>query len=116
MEQRCAAAAEQMSLLPAVKAPEISTVQLQKEIPDWLARWELARVLSYVKRYEEAVSEYRKLIREKPNLAEARIELANVLFWQGKKEQALKEMEAVPSGAMSDKAKVLMADLYAAQK
>lgn len=111
-----ASATEQVSGIPAVKAPGIAAMESKKEIPDWLARWELARVLSYAKRYDEAVAEYRKLIREKPALAEARIEMANVLFWQGKSSDALKELEAIPPGAMSDKSRVLMADLYVAQK
>lgn len=101
---------------PAVKAPPITLMETRNEIPDWLARWELARVLSYTKRYEEAVTEYEKLLRARPSLTEAQVEKANVLFWMGKQQQALKELEAVPAAAMSDPARVLMADLYSAQK
>ncbi|MEI8173098.1 MAG: tetratricopeptide repeat protein [Deltaproteobacteria bacterium] len=109
-------AAQQESRVPAVKAPEIVTTESKEEIPDWLARWELARVLSYVKKYDESVMEYKKLIREKPSLVEAKIEMANVMYWQGKMSDALKELEAIPVRAMTDKTRVLMADLYVHQK
>jgi tetratricopeptide (TPR) repeat protein len=101
--------------VPAVRPPAAVEAQIE-EIPDWLARWELARVLSYLKQYDDSVAEYRKLIREKPALAEARLEMAQVLFWQGKADDALVEMEKVPSAQMNDGSRELMADLYRSQK
>lgn len=115
-QMKLATAAQRESLAPAVKAPETVTMESKEEIPDWLARWELARVLSHIKRYDESLIEYRKLIREKPALVEARIEMANVLFWQGKMSDALRELEAIPTKEMTDKTRVLMADLYVVQK
>jgi tetratricopeptide (TPR) repeat protein len=91
-------------------------MESKEEIPDWLARWELARVLSYVKRYDESVTEYKKLLREKPVLAEARIEMVHVLYAQGKNDEALRALESVSRKVTNDKASVLMADLYRAQK
>lgn len=111
-----ATAAQQESLVPAVKAPEIVTTESKEEIPDWLARWELARVLSYVKKYDESVMEYKKLIRERPTLVEAKVEMAKILYWQGKMSVALMELETIPVDAMTDNTRVLMADLYAAEK
>ena len=102
-------------LAPAVRPPAAGEAQIE-EIPDWLARWELARVLSYMKQYDDALTEYRKLIRQKPALAEARVEMAQVLFWQGKADDALVEMEKVPSAQMNDGSQELMADLYRSQK
>jgi len=101
---------------PAVKAPDITAMESKEEIPEWLARWELARVLSYMKRYDESVTEYRKLLREKPALAEARVEMAHALYVHGKNDEALRELESVPQKVTSDKARLLMADLYRAQK
>ena len=69
-----------------------------QEIPDWMARWELARVLSYAGRHEESVTEYRKLLKERPDLPKARIELAKVLFWQKKAGEALAVLEGVCQG------------------
>lgn len=85
-------------------------------IPDWMARWELAKVLSYVKKYDESVAEYRKVIREKPDLPKVRIELANVLFWSGKPDKALIELKSVSTDEIDEKTKVLLADLYITQK
>jgi len=110
------ALAQKSPPLPAVKAPGIPAMESREEIPDWLARWELARVLSYVKRYDESVAEYRKLVREKPALSEARAEMAQVLYTQGKNDEALRELESVPQKAINDKTKILMADLYRVQK
>ncbi|HCK99116.1 MAG TPA: hypothetical protein DHW42_03310 [Candidatus Marinimicrobia bacterium] len=92
------------------------TGNITGEIPNWMARWELAKVLSYVKKYDEADAEYRKVIQEKPVLHKVRIELANVLFWWGKPDEALIELERVPTDAIDEKTKVLLADLYIGQK
>ncbi|MHB8907538.1 MAG: tetratricopeptide repeat protein [Syntrophales bacterium] len=87
-----------------------------EEIPAWQARWELARVLSWLKRYDESITEYRKVIQEKPALSEAREEMARVLFWQGKAEAALVELERIPAGKINDGTRELMADLYRSNK
>ncbi|MBU1053544.1 MAG: tetratricopeptide repeat protein [Proteobacteria bacterium] len=85
-------------------------------IPDWQARWELARVLSYVKRYNESIAEYRKVLKEKPDLYEARSELANVLVWHGKQDEAIKELHLIPIDKTDDKTQLLIADLLVQQK
>jgi len=115
-QMNLAMAAQQESPVPAVKAPETVTTGSKEIIPDWLARWELARVLSYVKKYDESVMEYKKLITERPTLVEAKIEMANVLYWQGKMSDSLRELETIPVKAMTDKTRLLMADLYVDQK
>lgn len=96
-------------------SPPVIT-QKKEEIPDWLARWELAKVLSYSKRYEESVAEYKKLLKEKPDLNEARAELANVLFWQGKNNESLAVLEQIPAKDIDDNTRIIMADLYIARK
>jgi len=105
-------------------APSIPTISFSKpkklkpgeEIPDWMARWELPRVLSYAKRYDESITEYRKVLKEKPELVEARVELAKVLFWKGDGQSALKTLEQIPSKNITGDAEVLMADLFVTQK
>lgn len=87
-----------------------------EEIPDWLARWELAKVLSNVKRYDESILEYRKLLREKPELSKARVELANVFYWKGDREKALETLEKVPPKDVDEGGRLLMADIYVANK
>jgi len=97
---------------PVQPAPE----SLQEEIPDWKARWELARLLSYVKRYEESLVEYERVLEEKPDLWEAKVELAQVLYWSGRQSEASRTLEAIPAGHMDERARLLMADLYVARK
>ncbi len=81
-----------------------------------MARWELARVLSYAGRHEESVTEYRKLLKEKPDLPKARIELAKVLFWQKKAGEALTVLEGVDARQLDVDSVLLMADLYRDRK
>jgi len=100
---------------PALRTPEAVKAG-SEEIPDWIARWELARVLSYLKRYDESTVEYRKLIKEKPSLAEARAEMAQVLFWQGRPDDALEELERIPPASLNEETREILADLYRAQK
>jgi len=85
-------------------------------IPDWQARWELARVLSYTGKYDESILEYQKLLREKPDLPEARVELANVYFWKGDKDQALGILERIPPKDVNEEERLLMANIYMANK
>ena len=87
-----------------------------EKIPDWVARWELARVLSYAKRYDESITEYGKVLKEKPDLVEAKVELAKVLFWKGDGKTALKTLEQIPPKNITGDTKVLMADLFVTQK
>lgn len=87
-----------------------------KEIPDWQARWELARLLSYLKRYDQSLAEYEKVLRERPDLLDARVEMALVYSWRGDAERALAIFRQIPAEKMDDRAKIAMADAYAAGK
>jgi len=90
--------------------------QTMEVIPDWQARWELARLLSYVKRYSESIDHYRQVLKEKPDLLEAQIELANVLVWAGRPKDARTALETVPFDQLDDKNLLLLGDAYAAEK
>lgn len=90
--------------------------QLGETIPDWQARLELARLLSYLKRYDESIAEYEKVLRERPDFVEARTEMGRVLFWSGKRREALQTLEQVPLEKMDDQTRTVLADLYGAQK
>lgn len=86
-----------------------------EEIPDWQARLELARLLSYTERYEEAVEQYRRVIRKNPDLAEARMELARVLYWMGNVEEAEQMFASVPEKDLPAEVRLEMADIYLAR-
>lgn len=102
--------------VPAVDPPSLQFEKSQDEIPDWLARWELARVLSYMEKYDESIEEYVKLLEEKPKLWEARSEMATILYWSGKHEASLKELSAIPPRELPEQAQILLAELYTARK
>ena len=97
------------------KLPKAGTIAFGEEIPDWTARWELAKVLSYIKRYDESVSQYEKLLKEKPDLVEARLELARVMYWKGDAKGAMGVLEQIPGKNISGDTKILMGDLYMMQ-
>ncbi len=104
---------------PLIQKTSVSKPKMVKpgeEIPDWVARWELARVLSYAKRYDESITEYGKVLKEKPDLVDAKVELAKVLFWKGDDKAAIKTLEQIPPKNITGDTKVLMADLFVTQK
>jgi len=88
----------------------------QEEIPEWQARWELARLLSYEKRYEESLKEYRLVLAQKPDLQEAKLEMAKVLSWAGRGAEALPILKSAPLEALDDPARLTLADLLISQK
>jgi len=80
-------------------------------IPEWNARLELARALSYAKQYPESIAEYRRLLQMKKNLPQAQLELARVLFWAGKGNEALIEFQRVPVSVLQRDDRIVIADL-----
>lgn len=86
-----------------------------EEIPDWQARWELARLLSYTERYAESEIQYRKVLKERPDQLEAKIELARVLFWKGDTDEAEKVFSSIPTKDLTPEARLEMAEIYLAR-
>lgn len=82
-----------------------------EKISDWDARFELAKVLSYLKKYDESIIEFNKLILEKPDSNAAKIELAKVFFFQGDAEKALNEFSKVPIEKIDDSGLLVLADV-----
>ncbi len=115
-KDRSTAVGEPAPVLPAAGPKEAGLTAEGDEIPAWRARWELARLLSYTKRFDESLKEYRKLLGEKPDLAEARTEMAKVLYWAGHKAEALKTLEQLSGGQTTPETKLLKADLLASDK
>ena len=101
---------------PEIKQSKPADSALGGEIADWQARWELARILSYTKKYAESVAEYEKLLAERPDLAEARAEMARVLFWNGEPEKAANLLQSIPADSMDEATNLLLADLLVSQK
>jgi len=103
-------------LLPpsASQIPKPDLLAIGEDIQDWQARRELARLLSYVKRYDESLEEYRKLLKEKPDLQEAWIEMASVLSWSGKIDDALVLLRNVPQQGLKKNERLALADIFIA--
>lgn len=85
-------------------------------IPDWQARWELARILSYVRKYPESIREYERVLAERPDLWEAKREMVHVLQWSGQSDKALGVLETLPQEQWDEATKLLAADIYVAKK
>ncbi|MBU0716142.1 MAG: tetratricopeptide repeat protein [Verrucomicrobia bacterium] len=88
------------AILIAQSSPGRSRLKSDAEdsnsIAEWKARLELARALSYAKQYSESVTEYRRVLKMRPDLPQAQLELARVLFWAGNVNAALLEFLRVP--------------------
>lgn len=83
----------------------------EDEITDWSARLELARVLSYMQRYDESLKEYRKLLKEDPKSPIATREMAAVLFYTGDAKGAMKLLSEVPDKDIDPKTRLIIADI-----
>jgi len=83
------------------------------EIPEWKARLELARALSYAKQYSESIAEYRRVLKMRPDLPQAQLELARVLFWAGSGNEALLEFQRVPVSVLQRDDRIVIAELSA---
>lgn len=94
--------------------PEVGT--LGKEVTDWDARLEYARLLSNMHRYDEALSQLQKLLAIRPESTVVKIEIAQILYYQEKQQEALQFLEEIPQKEMNEETRLLMADIYLALK
>lgn len=94
----------------------IKDEKLGKEITDWDARLEYARLLSNMHRYDESLNQLNKLLIIKPNSSIVQIEMAQVFYYQGKHKEALELLDRIPPKEINDKTQLLKADIYLALK
>lgn len=90
--------------------------EIAKKLTDWDARLEYARLLSNLKRYDESLAQYHKLLKEKPDSLLVHSEIAQVMYYQGKRKEALKLLEKIPLNQLDSKGRILMGDIYGAMK
>lgn len=122
-------AGERPSLLPPLPQPSppkaapapppanaARVLPLTETIPDWQARWELARALSYLKRYDESLAEYRKVLTERPTDWAVRQDYGQVLLWSGRADEAYAELKAVPPDQLNPASAVALADVLVARR
>lgn len=101
---------------PSPPLPSPTAEASGAEIPEWQARLELARLLSYQKRYQEALAEYEKVLKAKPDLTSARMEMAKVLAWKGEPDKALAFFQGMEGQGLDDEARIALADIYVVRK
>ncbi|WP_027183311.1 tetratricopeptide repeat protein [Desulfovibrio inopinatus] len=100
--------------IPGTPVPEPAPGQ--DEITTQQARLELARLLSYSKRYDEAIAEYKMLLKDTPDDFTVQAELARVYYWKGDETRALTMLRALPQTALDTESALVLADIYAATK
>ncbi len=88
----------------------------QSEKGDWKTRLEYARLLSYMKKFNESAAEYKKLLAEKPDSTQVKIELAKIYYYQHEYAQALAVVNEIPNEAITSEMQVILADILVAQK
>jgi tetratricopeptide (TPR) repeat protein len=86
-------------------------------VPLWKIHWEKARNLVLQKKYAEAVLDFQQALTLKPNLDEARLELAQVLVTLERWGEAIVELEAVAEHQpLNEKVQKDLADLLSRKK
>ena len=91
-------------------------VESTEQIPEWQTRLELARLLTYQQKYEEALAQYRKVLTEKPDMIDVKIEKALVLQYMGKTDQALSALDGLKAADVPPESMKQIAAVYAAAK
>ncbi|HDQ40047.1 MAG TPA: tetratricopeptide repeat protein [Desulfonatronum sp.] len=95
--------------------PEPPLHQPENVIPDWQAWLELARLQSYVGQFDDSLASYVRVLKEKPDHLQARLERIKVLSWAGRHEEAWVELNSIPEDGLDADARLLMGDLYASR-
>ncbi|SNS26658.1 Tetratricopeptide repeat-containing protein [Humidesulfovibrio mexicanus] len=99
---------------PSAPAAAVAPSPPRDDVADWLARLELAKLLTESGRHAEAAEEFRKVLRDRPGETQARIGLARALFWSGKRDEAAAELAKAPPAALSAEDRLLQAEIHLA--
>jgi tetratricopeptide (TPR) repeat protein len=102
--------------LPAPPANTARIVPIAETIPDWQARWEMARALSYLQRFDESLGEYRKVLKERPADNKIRQDYGQVLLWSGRSDEAYAELGKIPAEELSTAASLALGDALVARR
>ena len=60
-------------------------------------------MLTYDKKYEEAIEAYRQVLATDPDNIEAKIGLAEVLYYSGKSDEATAALKGIPEEKLDEK-------------
>ena len=97
-------------------SPQEQTCKKGRNIEKWEIRWELARTLSYAGKTEEAELEYEKLIKEKDELIEPKIEILNLYLQQNKRDKADIVINSIPISKLDYASRIEIARFYQNRK
>lgn len=79
-----------------------------EDLSDWQVRLELARVLSYQKKYAESIQNYQQVIQQRPEDVEIQLELATVYTYNGDREAAFELLKQIHTDKLSPQKKGLI--------
>ncbi len=105
-----------VKMMVGAERPEPPLRQVDDMIPDWLAWLELARLQSYVEEYDDSLASYARVLREKPDHVQARLERAKVLTWAGRSDEAWEDLQTIPESALDAESRLILADLHVARQ
>ncbi|MDD5199281.1 MAG: tetratricopeptide repeat protein [Terrimicrobiaceae bacterium] len=97
-------------------APTADTDATSVPIGEDEARIELTRLLRYDKRFTEAISEYRELIRKMPDRTDLRLELAELYGAVGETDNAFKAISGIDESKLDRRGLLIIANLEAQKK
>lgn len=98
--------------LPSIKENDEKQKTAYKKKLEWEALVEHAQIQSYLQQYQEAESEFRKLLEMQPNSIDLKVDLASLLFYQKKYSQAMDLLKTIPEEKRNNKMTLLLANLY----
>lgn len=82
----------------------------------WKTRLEYARVLSYMKKYDQSEHEYRELLKEKPDDTRVKVELVKVYYYQKKNKEAAALIKQIPLNQLSPEEELILAEIAVSEK
>lgn len=105
-----------LTLCSGIKGDEEKNNPTSTDLSNLETRLEYARVLSYLKRYDDSIEEYQKLLQEQPDWIEIQVELAKVYYYKKEYEKAIEILAKIPPEKMTGELNVILGDIYMAQK
>ncbi|MDP1835555.1 MAG: tetratricopeptide repeat protein [Chlamydiales bacterium] len=95
---------------------ETSQPEFGEQIQDWQTRLELARVLSYQKKYPEAMQQYELVLEQKPDRPDIQLELAEIMAYDNRTKESLELLNKLAPELTGDQNRLKVANLYATLK
>lgn len=88
----------------------------ESELTNRDARIEYARLLRNLKRYDESLEQYQKLLAETPDDSTINVEMMEVLYYKGDHKAAMELIDKIPIDSLDDKTRITVAEIYQVSK